>query len=135
MRLARNIYHRKDGRFEGRYKDGYDADGKTKYRSVFGRSYAEVKEKLEQAQAAEVLSKPRSNPQTIDGAVEAHLISEAVRLKPSTLGIYRRYLDNYITPNFGKTRCDALTTERSQNFVNTLIIKEWAGSCYCPVHI
>ena len=29
MRMARNIYHRKDGRFEGRYIKGYDNDGKT----------------------------------------------------------------------------------------------------------
>jgi len=125
MRLARNIYHRKDGRFEGRYKDGCDADGKTKYRSVFGKSYAEVKEKLEQAQVGGggTLPKPKANPQTIVGAVEAHLVSETVRLKPSTLGVYRRYLDCYISPHFDRTRCDVLTAELSQNFVNTLIIK------------
>jgi len=85
-----------------------------------GRNYAEVKDKLEQAQAEGVLPKPRS---TIIGAVEANLISKAVRLKPSTLGIYRRYLDSYISPHFGKTRCDALTTELSQHFVNVLIEK------------
>jgi len=69
------------------------------------------------------LPKPKGNPQTIVGVVEAHLVLETVRLKPSTLGVYRRYLDCYISPHFGKTRCDALTSELSQNFVNTLIIK------------
>ena len=41
-----NIYKRKDGRWEGRYRSGYRADGKTKYRSIYGRSYQEVRAKL-----------------------------------------------------------------------------------------
>ena len=31
-----NIYRRKDGRYEGRYADGYGENGKTKYRSIYG---------------------------------------------------------------------------------------------------
>ncbi len=42
-----NIYKRKDGRWEGRYKNGYTIDGKTKYSSVYGKSYSAVREKLE----------------------------------------------------------------------------------------
>ena len=42
-----NIYRRKDGRYEGRYADGYGENGKTKYRSIYGKTYAEVKEKLQ----------------------------------------------------------------------------------------
>lgn len=34
-RRGENIYKRKDGRWEGRYKAGYDANGKAKYRSVY----------------------------------------------------------------------------------------------------
>lgn len=45
-RRGENIYHRKDGRWEGRYRSGYTEGGKTKYHSVYGHSYAEVKEKL-----------------------------------------------------------------------------------------
>ena len=45
-RRGENIYKRKDGRWEGRYKCGYDEDGKTKYHSVYARTYNEVKEKL-----------------------------------------------------------------------------------------
>ena len=53
-----NIYHRKDGRWEGRYKDGFHDDGKPKYRSVYAMSYSEVKEKLLTIRAAE--EKPTS---------------------------------------------------------------------------
>ena len=41
-----NIYHRKDGRWEGRYRDGFQSNGMPKYRSIYAKTYAEVKEKL-----------------------------------------------------------------------------------------
>ncbi len=46
-----NIYKRKDGRWEGRFKCGYSDDGKAKYRSVYAKSYSAVKELLEQEKA------------------------------------------------------------------------------------
>lgn len=46
-----NIYRRKDGRYEGRYSDGFKENGKTKYRSIYGKTYTEVKEKLLQIKA------------------------------------------------------------------------------------
>jgi len=45
-RRGENIYKRKDGRWEGRYKAGYDENGRTKYRSVYGKTYQAVKEQL-----------------------------------------------------------------------------------------
>ena len=45
-RKGENIYKRKDGRWEGRYKKGRSADGRTIYGSCYGRTYREVKEKL-----------------------------------------------------------------------------------------
>ena len=41
-----NIRKRKDGRWEGRYTAGYDANGKAITKNVLGRTQAEVKEKL-----------------------------------------------------------------------------------------
>lgn len=45
-RKGENIYKRRDGRWEGRYKTGYNEYGKAKYHSVYGHSYTEVKDKL-----------------------------------------------------------------------------------------
>ncbi|MDE5860474.1 MAG: site-specific integrase, partial [Oscillospiraceae bacterium] len=47
-RRGENIYKRKDGRWEGRYKNGFKPNGKTKYSSVYGKSYAEVRSALVQ---------------------------------------------------------------------------------------
>ena len=50
-RHGENIYKRKDGRWEGRYIKGYDADGTAKNGSVYGKTYKEAKEKLAIAKA------------------------------------------------------------------------------------
>ena len=120
MRMARNIYHRKDGRFEGRYAKGYDENGKKKYGSVFGRSYAEVKDKLASvAPHTDITFASNVSTETVVGAVSAHLKSLKRQIKPSTRATYQRYLDNRIVPYFGNTRCDRLTAEMLQDFINT----------------
>ena len=40
-----NIYKRKDGRWEGRYIKERSADGKARYAYVYGKSYADAKQK------------------------------------------------------------------------------------------
>ncbi len=46
-----NIYRRKDGRWEGRILQSCES-GKRKYRSVYGKSYHEVKQKMMTARLA-----------------------------------------------------------------------------------
>ena len=58
---------------------------------------------------------------TVIGAVERHLETSSLRLKSSTLGIYRRHLDRYIAPYFGNMNCGDLTSDTAQDFVNTLL--------------
>ena len=42
-----NIYKRKDGRWEGRYMiDKETVTGRSRFRSVYGKTYNEVKRKL-----------------------------------------------------------------------------------------
>lgn len=45
-RRGENIRKRKDGRWEGRYIKGYDSKKqKARYASVYGKTYAETKQK------------------------------------------------------------------------------------------
>ena len=53
-RKGENIYKRKDGRWEARYIHHYE-NGKAKYKSIYGASYAEAK-----AKKLEELAKPES---------------------------------------------------------------------------
>jgi integrase len=123
MRLAPNIYPRKDGRFEGRYANGENAHGKTKYGSVYGKTYAETKRKLEEAKAKTTSPKPiiDTPSMTIIAAVGEHISAGEHRLKPSTQAVYRQQLDNHIAPYFGTMLCDSLTDKHAQEFVNKLM--------------
>jgi len=117
MRMARNIYHRKDGRFEGRYVKGFNEKGKKKYGSVFGKSYAEVKQKLEKV-AQPGIATPVIAIGTVVDAVALYLESLKYQIKQSTHDVYQRYLGNHIAPYFGNMKCETLTPEIMQNFVN-----------------
>ena len=46
VRKGENIRKRKDGRWEGRYKNGTKDDGTVKYTSIYSKSYTEVKNRL-----------------------------------------------------------------------------------------
>jgi integrase len=121
MRRERNIYKRKDGRYEARYIKGHDEHGKAIYGAVYARTYAEVKEKRDKVKMTEN-NPPRKDAQrTVTAEMETYLDSIHTQVKPSTLGIYRRYVGSYIAPYFKNTRCDQLTVEMTQGFVDSQI--------------
>lgn len=45
-RKGENIYKRKDNRWEGRYITTYNVEGRAVYKSVYGKTYTEVKLKM-----------------------------------------------------------------------------------------
>lgn len=47
-KTGENIYKRKDGRWEARFISGRKPDGRAKYTSVYARTYAAAKAKLEE---------------------------------------------------------------------------------------
>lgn len=60
-----NIYKRKDGRFEGRVSVGYNENGKLKYRYVYGKSLAEVKEKMAEVYSGQNTQKQSKIKKTV----------------------------------------------------------------------
>lgn len=62
-RRGDNIRKRKDGRWEGRYVISHISNGITKYRSVYGKTYSEVKSKLQQC--------VKDNLEQIDGCPDS----------------------------------------------------------------
>ncbi|SFX40403.1 site-specific integrase [Ruminococcus sp. XPD3002] len=115
-RRGENIYHRKDGRWEGRYKSGYDESGKAKYCSVYGHSYTEVRDKL-----APLKTRPPAPPVTCQMTVK-ELFSEwmlaiKLRVKTSTFANYLMKVEKHILPVFGGIRYDMLTVQMLNNFI------------------
>ena len=85
-RRGENIYKRKDGRFEGRVPVGYRENGSIKYKSVYARALAEVKQKMADLYAVGQ-EKPVSTLKLIvKEAAEQWLISAKLRVKPYSFG-------------------------------------------------
>jgi integrase len=121
-RRERNVYKRGDGRWEGRYiKDYGGEDGRARYASVYGKSYEEARKKLRGRRTEKPVVSAGALPRTVREAAEAYLMRETARLKQSTRGIYERYINRYISPYFGRTRCRVVSQEQVQGFVDAQV--------------
>ena len=115
-RRGENIYKRKDGRWEGRYKNGFKADGKTRYSSVYGASYSEVKAVLT-AKRAEQKSDCLKCNFTFKELSDLWLDSIANSVKESTYSNYLMKLEKHIIPCFGAIRYEKLTVKIFNDFI------------------
>lgn len=115
-RRGENIYKRKDGRWEGRYKNGFKSDGKTRYSSVYGTSYSEVRNILT-AKRAEQKPSCLKCDLTFGELSNLWLESIAHSIKESTYGNYSMKLEKHIIPCFGKIRYEKLTVKIFNDFI------------------
>lgn len=115
-RRGENIYHRKDGRWEGRYKSGYKENGQAKYRSVYGHSYTEVKQKLAVLKTSAPVVTTSCN-MTVNMLFSEWLSAVKLRVKPSTYANYLMKTEKHILPEFGGLRYDTLTVKMLSNFI------------------
>lgn len=116
-RLGENIYKRKDGRWEGRYKCGFTNVGKVKYRSVYGHSYAEVRVKLAPLKAA-APAMTISCQMTVKELFCEWLSAVKLRVKSSTYANYQMKVEKHILPAFGGFRYEMLTVQMIHAFID-----------------
>lgn len=122
-RKGENIYKRKDGRWEGRYKKGIAGNGRTIYGSCYGKTYREAKEKLEnhrQIPSLEVVKTTDRKKRFGDYCSEWLLLKQN-KVKESTFVKYTTALENHIKPYFGDYQPETITTELTAEFVNQMI--------------
>ena len=106
-RRGENIRKRKDGRWEARYPNGVNEKGATKYTSIYGDTYREVKEKRNLA--VQQLALPTIQQKEYPLFKEVlHLWVEdnRVNLKDSTIYRYNYLIDTHIAPELGGMRMD-----------------------------
>ena len=118
MRKGKNIYKRKDGRWEGRFIADRDASGKAKYRSVYGKSYTECVKKLDNCKKA--IRVPR-NPMTVSELFIAWHEGRKNAVKPSTYMNYNHLYRLYIAPRFAHMHVNRLTTDSLNEYVSELL--------------
>lgn len=117
-RKGENIYKRRDGRWEGRYKTGYNELGKAKYHSVYGHSYTEVKEKLLPMKASPAAITTASCNMTVKELFNEWLSAAKLRVKSSTYANYTMKVKKHILPAFGGLRYDILTVQMIHSFID-----------------
>ena len=102
-RRGDNIRKRNDGRWEGRYKAIDEHTGSYKYKSVYGHSYSEVKNKLEIMNifrsSKNQLQKSQSI--TVNEILRKWLDANKFRLKKSTVYKYEFLINKHIVPEIG----------------------------------
>ena len=121
-----SIRKRKDGRWEGRYTAGHDpATGKQIFKSVLGKTQAEVKEKLKKALVeAGQIDFTKSGKYTVGTWMDEWFeIVAKIKVRPSSHQTYRGYIDNHIKPNIGNIPLEKLTTMDLQKLYRTLLTR------------
>ena len=121
-RRGENIYHRKDGRWEGRYIKGRKPDGKPRFGSVYGRTRKEAKNKLMPMKAAYCdLRLEARNTMPFQEYLLAHLAQKrASRIKASSYDSYYRIVHKHILPGLGKCPMHQLTRQHVERFLDDL---------------
>jgi|GEM_PF-1417761 len=122
-RRGENIRKRTDGRWEKRYIESYHPDGTAKYKSVYGRSYAEVKSKYSLLQNGSMKKEP-TTILTVDRLCILWLEDVQITVKQSTYANYYSIVHNHIMPYFQGMKTRGLTNEAVSGFIRE---KTWNG--------
>lgn len=128
-RKGENIFHRKDGRWEARYIASRSADGKAVYRSVYGATYLEAKQKRCEKLASVKLEK---EPVLPNAGTTADICAEWIKenqykWKEATFCRYQGILRLYILPAFGKFEFSDIRNEDVSRFMRKILTKGIGG--------
>ena len=114
------IYKRKDGRWEGRYRSGINHDGKSVYRSVYGKSYYEVKKKLSGCNESNELIEPKPQKSPMFKEVIAMWQkANQNRYKGATALKYDNLINSHILPMLGGYRLSEINTFVLADFMDS----------------
>ena len=118
-----NIRKRKDGRWEGRYTAGYDANGKAITKNVLGKTQAEVKDKLHIAiEDSKKLDSVKAGSYTLEQWLKLwYSVYIEPQVRYSTREFYHNAIDHHIIPKLGNVKLEKLTMLQIQQFYNELL--------------
>lgn len=121
-RKGENIYKRRDGRWEGRYILDRKPDGRAQYSSIYGKTYMEVRERLN-ALKAEREPKRKKCPLTVKELFALWLESRRCKVKPSSYARYAALVEGHILPGLGQCPISSLTAEKLRGFIEQLMTR------------
>ncbi len=117
-RRGDNIHKRKDGRWEGRYKDSVNLDGTIHYISVYGRTYTECKNKLEERRKSTAIFSQKNSTKTFGIILEQWLEHNKLHLKGATINKYSYMITTHIVPELGNVRITEISSSKINLFLD-----------------
>lgn len=115
-RHGENIRKRSDGRWEGRYIESYSVNGKAYYRSVYGKTYTEAKEKLKEFKNIE--AQKITKKISVEELCREWLSFKKESVKPSTFVKYTNTIEKHIIPHFRQYKAIFLTNPLVGEFIS-----------------
>lgn len=111
-----NIYKRKDGRWEGRVKREGNLMHKTQYISIYGKTYSEVKTKMNEVKREQLKGQGKC-AYTIEEAVSIWLEDRRPFWKPGTYATYKQLAEKHILPDIGKYKIDRFGNHTLEDYI------------------
>ena len=109
-----NIYHRRDGRWEGRINRGKRENGRRKFQYVFGKSREQVRDKIIEVRAAESHSTCNFK---VSSVLSEWLKETKHCVKDSTLANYTLKAEKHILPAFGDSSLSSISSDDIYSFI------------------
>ena len=126
-RKGENIYKRKDGRWEGRFRKYRDANGKIKYGYVYARSYTEVKIKLNKIKQEITIPAESGTAdiivRTFSEVVKEWITYKTPLLKESSVAKYTNIINLHLLPFFHEQTMQSISVQRLEEFYKKLLLK------------
>ena len=119
-RTGRNIYKRKDGRYEGRILIGKNGRRKPKYVYVYAKTLKEVKQKMDAVRSAVPAEDQKEENITMRDAAEDWLKEKKGKWKPTTYRMYQAIIGTYIIPILGEYRVADIEKKTFETFAEAL---------------
>lgn len=114
--IIRNVYRRKDGRYEARVSLGKDENGKRHYRSFYGNTAEEAEFKMLAAREPVAVTTDLTE-MTVKELTMEYISTIKPRLKESSEANYRLKAEKHIIPAFGDMMCAMLRASDVYAFI------------------
>lgn len=117
-----SIRKRKDGRWEGRYVAGHDANGRPVRKNVLGKTQAEVREKLKNAiDESQTIDVVRAEDYTVAAWLkEWYELYSKPNIREATQERYWNHIRYHIIPEIGHIKLCKLTSRQIQTMYNNV---------------
>lgn len=125
-RHGENIRKRKDGRWEARFICGYGEDGRAKYKYVYRKTYAEVKEARKQLMSEKTDNENQDTDPFRNEMNFASLLTDWLHfirqdVKESTYSRYRLAVEKHICPELGELLVSEISSGDIENFTQKML--------------